>query len=547
MHEVPGASARDLPAPASPEEVAARFGRPVFGLVPQPHVRELDVLSTVATGEELSEVSVSYSFLAEPGDPTDPRNLVPTVRDIDGWLEKAERDGQPEWFVRGLQSMRFPMVWEAVRTTTRVDPWAATTAERLAAHMEHVLLNTADERQRRDDSGIPSLDAGVTAAHALPANVAVDGAERPGIQIDTDATVIGPSASTCGSSRGGALIMRADRGVDPMPFPLVGDPLVDDRRGEPTPGRLIAAIAATALLLWVALTIGGQAAVVLMFGGMVGLAVLAVAVAVACATVAIVLSALTGRRRIGAAIAVTLLAFVATAVGLVGFGSIPMIWVGFELVHLIVAVLSALVLGLFLEPLWLRIVGALSLVALIVAGAVLLAPENAEPEPSPDALQAQVNFEYFIENGTYPMVADLPGATLAGHPATGEFAHTLMITEDGGVLDIVREAATTSNPDITPCWYLIRETLPLEQTDTLADYASWCVKEGDVWRMVDGTGLARMEDGDLIAVRPAFDPDVANVGGSRPANADEIAAAWATLRPMTEAEVRRHVQWPGVE
>jgi hypothetical protein len=31
----------------------------------------------------------------------------------------------------------------------------------------------------------------VTAAHARPTTVAVDGADRPGIQIDTDATVIG--------------------------------------------------------------------------------------------------------------------------------------------------------------------------------------------------------------------------------------------------------------------------------------------------------------------------------------------------------------------
>ncbi|RWZ58441.1 hypothetical protein ELQ92_14125 [Labedella populi] len=192
MHEVPGASARDLPAPPSPEEVAARFGRSVFGLVPQPHLRELDILSTVATGQELTEVSVSYSFLAEPGDTTDPRNLVPTVRDIDGWLEKAERDRQPEWFVRSLQSMRFPMMWEAARTASREDPWGTPIAERLAAHMDHVLINTADERRRRDGgSVIPFLDVGVSAAHARPTTVAVDGSERTGIRIDTDPTVIG--------------------------------------------------------------------------------------------------------------------------------------------------------------------------------------------------------------------------------------------------------------------------------------------------------------------------------------------------------------------
>jgi hypothetical protein len=336
-----------------------------------------------------------------------------------------------------------------------------------------------------------------------------------------------------------------------MPFPLVGDPIVDDRRGEPTPGRLIAAIGATALLLWVALTIGGQAAVVLMFGGLVGLAVLAIAVAAACATVAVVLAALTGRRRIGAAVTVTLLAFVATGVGIVGFGSIPMIWVGFELVHLIVAVGSALVLGLFLEPLWLRIVGAASLVALIVAGAVLLAPEErvTEPEPDPAAAAQQIEADYqsFLENGPYPMVADLPGATIVDLPDDSGYLRTLMITEGGGVLEIVRSQREPTESDIFPCWTLTRDDPPLHPADTLADYASWCVKEGALWRMVDGTGIASREDGDLIALRAAFDSDVTVAGGSRPANAEEIAAAWATLRPMTELEVRRYIQWPGVE
>jgi hypothetical protein len=334
-----------------------------------------------------------------------------------------------------------------------------------------------------------------------------------------------------------------------MAFPLVGDPTDDDQRGDATAGRLVAAIVVTALILWVALTIGGQATIVLMFGGMVGLAVLTVAVAAACATVAVVLSALTGRRRTGAAITVTLLAFVATGVGIVGFGSIPMIWVGFELVHLIVAIGSALVLGLFLEPLSLRIAGALSLVSLIAAGAVLLAPEEREPEPDAAAWAQQVeaNFESFLDNGPYPMVADLPGATIVDLPDDSGYLHTLMITEGGGVLEIIREQREPTESDIFPCWMLTRADPPLHPADTLADYASWCVKEGALWRMVDGTGIASRDDGDLIALRAAFDSDVTVAGGSRPANAEEIASAWATLRPMTEAEVRRYVQWPGME
>lgn len=336
-----------------------------------------------------------------------------------------------------------------------------------------------------------------------------------------------------------------------MPFPLVGDPIRDDGRGDLTPDRLVAAIGATALVLWVALTIGGHAFVVLAFGGMIGLAVLAVAVVVAGAAVAAVVFAFTGRRRIGAAITVTLLAFVATAVCIVGFGSIPMIWVGFELAHLIVAVESALVLGMFLEPLWLRLVGAMSLVALMVAGAVLLAPEEPTSTPEADtvadAQQIEADYESFLENGPFPMVADLPGATIVDLPDDSGSLRTLMITEGGGVLEILRQQREPTEPDIFPCWTLTRDDPPLHPGDALADYASWCVKEGDLWRMVDGTGLASRDDGDLVALRAAFDADVAVAGGSRPANAEEIAAAWAALRPMTEAEVRRYVRWPGME
>lgn len=323
--------------------------------------------------------------------------------------------------------------------------------------------------------------------------------------------------------------------------------LDDQTRRTVPPWRTPAAIGATALVLWVALTIGGQAYVVFLFGMVVGLVVLAIAVAVTCAVVAVVVALITGRRRIGGAITVTLLAFLSTAVGIVGFGEIPMIWVGFELVHPIVAVGSALVLGLFFEPRWARVLGGLALVALIVGGVVLLAPEDTEPERSSDAVQAEANFEYWLEYGTYPMVADLPGATVVDQAGSGGYTHTLMITEDGGVLDIVREDVDFTNPEVQPCWYLTRETLELATTDSLADYASWCIKEGEEWRMVDGTGIARMENGEITAIRPAFDPDVALVGGDRAADADEIAAAWASLRSMTEDEVRRYVRWPGMD
>jgi hypothetical protein len=307
------------------------------------------------------------------------------------------------------------------------------------------------------------------------------------------------------------------------------------------------AIGMTVLVLWAGLEVGSRAYIGFAFGMGLGLVILAATIAAIGFVIAFIVSALTGRRRVGAAVTVTLLAFLSTAAAVVGFGSFPMIWVGFDLVHLIVASLSGLVLGLFLEPLWARLLGGVGLLALAAAGVLLFGPGGGDPQPSADAVQAEDNFEYYIENGSYPMVADLPGATIVDQPTSGGIAHTTMITEDGGVLDITREAVVMSNPEVQPCWYLTRETLELSATDALADYASWCIKTGEEWHMVDGTGIARTENDEIIAIRPAFDTDIDLAGGDRPANADEIAAAWAALRPMTEDEVRRYVRWPGVD
>jgi hypothetical protein len=192
VHEVPNARPEDFPAPPSADEVASRFGRPVYTLVEQLGLIRLDGLSTVANGDRPVEVSVSYSRLVAPEDPTDPRNLVDDIDDVTGWIEKARREGRPAWFVRSLEARRFPMLWETVWTARKDADGAASLAESLVRHMDHVLINTVEGRRRRssDHPGL-DLDGPVNPAHARPTTIVVDGLPREGIGIDTDADIVG--------------------------------------------------------------------------------------------------------------------------------------------------------------------------------------------------------------------------------------------------------------------------------------------------------------------------------------------------------------------
>ncbi|WP_165068362.1 hypothetical protein [Marisediminicola senii] len=194
MQEIPGRTVRDLPTPPTRAEVIARFGAPVFTLVPQPHLRELDGASTMAVNDTLQEVSLSYSYLRWPDDPADPRNLVPDIDEITHWIDKAHRDDQPEWFIASLESRRYPTVWEAVRSIHPDVGVAQTLAEHLAHHVNHVLINSVEGRRVDAAGRPPRLDAEVKPTHAQPAVLTVDGVELPAITIDTDPHIVGWAA-----------------------------------------------------------------------------------------------------------------------------------------------------------------------------------------------------------------------------------------------------------------------------------------------------------------------------------------------------------------
>ncbi|MDP9905583.1 hypothetical protein [Arthrobacter bambusae] len=92
--------------------------------------------------------------------------------------------------------MRYPQLWDAVRTTWHRDPAERSSPARvLAEHMNHVLIN----RYRREWLGGIAWDRYAGDARRPPANRGVpawiDGVEVQGVEIDTDPLVYGVGAS----------------------------------------------------------------------------------------------------------------------------------------------------------------------------------------------------------------------------------------------------------------------------------------------------------------------------------------------------------------
>ncbi len=118
---------------------------PVMGLVVQPNLEALGMPGTMIAGmPEPSHmtVSVSYTLWRNPADRFDPANLAEldesTRRALDGPFPVP----RPAWLVERVERMRYPMLWEAVRTTWhRVPSELSAPARLLVEQANHILMN----------------------------------------------------------------------------------------------------------------------------------------------------------------------------------------------------------------------------------------------------------------------------------------------------------------------------------------------------------------------------------------------------------------------
>lgn len=186
----------DAPPPETVDEAAARFRVPLRGFVPQPALTELGV-STVGSSRNggpsiLDSVGISYTLWRNPDDHDDPVNLADIPDALRESLDAEPVMPLPAWMLELRRLMRFPTLSEAVKTTRKgrlPESSGETTASVLVGHANHILTNSF--RETRVRGGFPGqLESPIEERHLRPGSVRVDGADVPGLHLDTDPHIV---------------------------------------------------------------------------------------------------------------------------------------------------------------------------------------------------------------------------------------------------------------------------------------------------------------------------------------------------------------------
>lgn len=170
---------------------------PIFGLVRQPHLEDWDAIG-MGSGTrdgilDSCEASISYTLWRNPDELDDPVNLAELDQPQRRALQTEPPWPRPPWLVEQVRRMRYPMLWECVRThwcreTLGFDGAPAL----LVAHVNDILVNRFEQTRVVGDDETHHLASPVDQRCVEPdVPVLVDGMAREGFRIDTDADVYG--------------------------------------------------------------------------------------------------------------------------------------------------------------------------------------------------------------------------------------------------------------------------------------------------------------------------------------------------------------------
>lgn len=199
--EYAGVVPMDAPDPSTGFEDRVRgLSYPVFQLRPQPSLTRIPGASFMEMGTPTgmgasagvaeSSVSFNYTLWRHPDDHSDPRNEIELDPGLRRSIDEEPPWGRPAWLIERAQLLKYPMLWEAVRSSWQAlpDRERHSLAQQLVDHANHILRN-----RFREELGLPDLpsegdDGGWEAkiSAVRDAVVTVDGRDRPAVQIDTD-------------------------------------------------------------------------------------------------------------------------------------------------------------------------------------------------------------------------------------------------------------------------------------------------------------------------------------------------------------------------
>jgi hypothetical protein len=170
---------------------------PIFGLVSQPHLEDWDALG-IGSGTrdgvlDSCEASISYTLWRNPDELDDPANLTELDQEQRRALEAEPPWPRPPWLVQQVRRMRYPMLWECVRTRWCREPRESDSAPAvLVAHLNDILVNRFQQTSVVGNDA-PHHLANQVDQRCVEGDVAVlvDGTARYGFRIDTDPQVYG--------------------------------------------------------------------------------------------------------------------------------------------------------------------------------------------------------------------------------------------------------------------------------------------------------------------------------------------------------------------
>ncbi|NUU32335.1 hypothetical protein HNO80_12115 [Arthrobacter sp. C9C5] len=188
----------------------------VMGLVSQPSLEDTDAVSLVSgeddRGYSEMSASVSYTLWRNPADRSDPINLADLTDQARAAIDVVPPWPRPAWLVEQVERMRYPHLWEAVRTTWHRNPSPGTSLRSvLVEHVNHILRNRYQQELGLSDG---SWDQPAAAVMDRMVNdqvgVIVNGAEVPGAEVDTDPFVYGIGTELAGGGVVTAVLPRAE-------------------------------------------------------------------------------------------------------------------------------------------------------------------------------------------------------------------------------------------------------------------------------------------------------------------------------------------------
>lgn len=312
-----------------------------------------------------------------------------------------------------------------------------------------------------------------------------------------------------------------------------------------TVGRSLAVIALTIPLMLMVDYAVSYATVVALFGAfpLVLVAAVLIAFVVLAAGIAVLSKVFTGRAAVLGALVTTGVLACAGAFGFVSGVLSPLVIQTNALLHVAVCALCALILGLFLGPMLLRVVGAVSVVGLVAVLALVPTPtETAAVEhASAEAARRDEVRSSWMESGKFPLVTDLAGWSNVEVRATGTDASTWVRSDTGSVARIIIQWGSVGPDPLAPCNFIGGPGL--EWDHGFDQLPSWCVRSGDQWSRSDGSAVYTFDagTGTTMWIMAFGGYDAERVGGSTAASAEDIAALIPSLQPMSRDDAERYL------